>query len=88
MVVDGGYFETVDFFRRLELDVARAAHVDTVAIAESEHHYPLLATTWTGKLFGILPVTAPSSTPSPAAPAAGQATDTAAPPATSGSEIG
>ena len=34
MVVHGGYFRTVDFFRRVEVDVPRAVLVQTVNIAE------------------------------------------------------
>ncbi|MDP8969361.1 MAG: type 4a pilus biogenesis protein PilO, partial [Actinomycetota bacterium] len=46
MVVEGGYFQAVDFFRRLEVRSPRAVLVESVAIAEGEEEFPSLATTW------------------------------------------
>ena len=87
MVVEGGYFQVVDFFRRLEVEVPRAVLVNSVDISEdSDVGFPRLATTWTGQIFAVMdpddiPTTdgagggvAPSPTPSPGAsptPAAG-----------------
>ncbi len=56
MVVEGGYFQVVDFFRRLEVDVPRAILMQTVAVAEADEEFPTLSTTWTGQLFAIVPV--------------------------------
>ena len=58
MTVDGGYFQVVDMMRRLEVDVPRALLIDSVNIAESPDGFPALATTWAGKLFAVVPVTA------------------------------
>ena len=55
MVIEGGYFQTVDFFRRLEVDVPRAVLVQTVDISEeAEAGYPTLSTSWTGQLFAVI----------------------------------
>ena len=55
MVLEGGYFQTVDFFRRLEVDVPRAVLVETVAIDEEpDAGYPTLSTTWTGQMFAVI----------------------------------
>lgn len=80
MTISGGYFQMVDFLRRLEVDTPRAILVDSIAIAESEAEFPTLATAWEGSLFAVVatppsttgaaPVPQPSatvtSTPSPA----------------------
>jgi Tfp pilus assembly protein PilO len=70
MTVEGGYFQLVDFFRRLEVDVPRAVLVETVAVNEGEAQFPTLAANWTGQMYAIasdtdLGVTAP--VPDPAA---------------------
>lgn len=54
MVVEGGYFQTVDFFRRLETEVPRAVLVENVAIAEGAEGLPSLATTWSGRVFAVI----------------------------------
>ena len=55
MVLEGGYFQTVDFFRRLEVDVPRAVLVQTVDVAEeTDAGYPTLQTTWTGQIFAVI----------------------------------
>ncbi|MEX2618631.1 MAG: hypothetical protein WD250_00270 [Egibacteraceae bacterium] len=70
MVTEGGYFPTVDFFRRLEQDVPRAVLTQSVNLAEGAEGFPSLATTWAGQLFAVLPVAAtvapdaPGATPS------------------------
>ena len=77
MTVEGGYFQIVDFFRRVEVDVPRAALVQTVDVVEEpDEGFPTLAATWTGQLFAVVPlgdlvdtaagVPAPAGTPTPA----------------------
>ena len=76
MTVEGGYFQIVDFFRRVEVDVPRAALVQTVDVGEApEAEFPTLAATWTGQLFAVVQlgdlvdtaagVPAPGPTPTP-----------------------
>lgn len=80
MVIEGGYFQAVDFFRRLEVDVPRAVLVESVSVAEeSEEGFPALSTSWAGRLFTVVPVAEvadpatttangePAATPSPSA---------------------
>ena len=77
MTVEGGYFQIVDFFRRLEVDVPRAALVQTVDVLEEEDEgFPTLAASWTGQLFAVVPLSdlvdtaagapAPTASPTPA----------------------
>lgn len=82
MVVNGGYFRVVDFFRRLEVETPRAYLVQSVKIAEQpDARFPTLQVTWTGQMFAILsasevqagggtvapgPGATPAPTPSPA----------------------
>lgn len=82
MVVNGGYFRVVDFFRRLEVETPRAFLVQTVAVAEHpDARFPTLEVTWTGQMFAVLsasevqagggtvapvPGATPAPTPSPA----------------------
>lgn len=56
MTVEGGYFQVVDLLRRIEVDMARAVKIDTVAIAESVEEFPRLSVTWTGHVFAVLPI--------------------------------
>lgn len=69
MVIEGGYFQAVDFFRRVEQDVTRAVLTQSVNIAEGQETFPSLETTWGGQLFAIVPVGStvapddPSATP-------------------------
>lgn len=77
MVVHGGYFRTVDFFRRVEVEVPRAVLVQTVSVVEQPTaRFPTLQTTWTGQMFAVLaiedipagssgPAPAPTATPTP-----------------------
>lgn len=58
MDVEGGYFQTVDFFRRVEVDVPRAVLTQSANLTEGEQSFPSLATTWTGQLFAVVPVSA------------------------------
>ena len=69
MIIDGGYFQTVDFFRRIEFEIERSILVIGVQVAESpELGFPSLATTWNGELFAILPVTPPAPVPGATGP--------------------
>ena len=56
MIIEGGYFQAVDFFRRLEVRVPRAALLENISIAEGTEQFPSLATTWSGRLFAVVPV--------------------------------
>lgn len=67
MVVEGRYFSTVDFFRRVEEDVPRAVLTGSVNLAEGQNSFPNLATTWGGNLFAVVPA---ASTVAPDAPGA------------------
>ncbi len=58
MTVEGGYFQAVDFFRRLEVETPRAILLNNLSLVESEDTFPVLATTWTGDLFAIVPAAA------------------------------
>lgn len=70
MVVNGGYFRVVDFFRRLEVEMPRAVLVQTIgAVEEPEALFPTLAVTWTGQMFSVMPL-AEVTTADGAAPAA------------------
>lgn len=76
-VVEGGYFQAVDLFRRLEVEVPRGVVIDTVGMLEAEDGFPTLAVSVTARIFAELPVTpavpdpaatpAPGATPSPGA---------------------
>lgn len=55
MVVDGGYFQVVDFFRRLEVDVPRAVLQQGVSMGEGPDGFPVLTTSWNGRLFTVIP---------------------------------
>lgn len=76
MLVEGAYFQTVDFVRRLEQDGSRALLLRGVGMAEEqEEGFPVLATTLTGRFFTLVPITeqpvgtdpgAPPAAPSPA----------------------
>ncbi len=70
MVVDGGYFQVVDFLRRLEVEVPRAILLASTAIAEGEDGFPELTTTWSGDLFAVVPA-ASAAEAAPAPPAEG-----------------
>ncbi|HVM18787.1 MAG TPA: type II secretion system protein GspM [Egibacteraceae bacterium] len=54
MSVEGGYFQVVDFFRRLEVEVPRAVLVESVAIGASEAGFPRLSAEWSGRLFAVV----------------------------------
>lgn len=67
MIVEGGYFQIVDFFRRVEHEVDRAVLTESVNLAEGQEGFPSLATTWGGQLFAVVPM---SSTVDAADPSA------------------
>ena len=82
MVINGGYFRVVDFFRRLEVETPRAVLVQSVAaVEEAEAGFPTLAVTWNGQMFAVVPTgevgtgggtgPAPSATPQPTPSPAG-----------------
>jgi Tfp pilus assembly protein PilO len=75
MVAEGGYFQVADFFRRIEVDVPRAVLVQSIALTEGEEGFPVLANTWTGQLFTVIPdpAPAPEETAEPEAEAEGEA---------------
>lgn len=65
MVVEGSYFQVVDFFRRLEVEIPRAVLVEAITMGEGADSFPQLATTWNGSVFAEVPIIA---VPPPAAP--------------------
>lgn len=76
IVAQGGYFQVVDFLRRLEVEVPRAVLVDGVSLTEAETGFPHLAATLTGRLFAVIatedltdasgaPLVVPTPTPTP-----------------------
>ena len=54
MIIEGGYFQVVDFFRRVEVELPRAVLVNQVDITEAQSGFPRLSTTWNGQLFSII----------------------------------
>ena len=84
MTIEGGYFQLVDFLRRLEVDVPRAVLVESVAVAEApDEGFPTLTTDWTGQLFAIVPagdlVDVTAGVPAPGASPAASPSPTASP---------
>jgi Tfp pilus assembly protein PilO len=55
VVLEGGFYEAVDFLRRVEQDGSRAMVVDSVSAAEGEDGFPALTTTVSARLFALLP---------------------------------
>lgn len=66
VTVEGGYFQMVDFLRRVEVDVPRAVLVETVSVTEGPDNFPQLSTTWNGELFAVIPDTAVTAPPAQA----------------------
>lgn len=54
MTLRGGYFQAVDFFRRIEHDNARAVLVESIDASEGEDGFPQLDVAWNGRLFTAL----------------------------------
>lgn len=82
MSVAGGYFQIVDFFRRLEVEQPRAVLLETVAIIENEDAgFPTLTATWTGQMFAVVPVSdlVDTTTVPPGAAAPGAASPSPSP---------
>lgn len=67
-VIEGGYFQVVDMFRRLEVEVQRAVQVDTLGITEGPDGFPQLSVAVTGRIFVLLPVSQVEETAEPAPP--------------------
>lgn len=63
--IEGGYFQIVDFFRRLEVEVARAILIESVALDEGEDGYPQLAATFTADLFALVTTPVDPNAPAP-----------------------
>jgi Tfp pilus assembly protein PilO len=63
VTVDGGYFQIVDFMRRIEVDVNRAILVEQVSVVEGQLGFPQLSTTWNGQLFAVVPDTTVTTPP-------------------------
>lgn len=77
VTVQGGYFQVVDFLRRLEVDVPRAVLVQSVTIGEATSGFPRLTVDFSGQIFAVLPTSdlvdttaAPTTEPSPTPTAA------------------
>jgi Tfp pilus assembly protein PilO len=66
MTLEGGYFQIVDFFRRIEIDTTRALLLDRASMAEGPDGFPSLTTDWSGSVFTIIPTPA-DAVPPPAA---------------------
>lgn len=96
VVLEGSFYEAVDFLRRIEQEGPRAVVVDGVSSVEGEDGFPILTTTVSARLFALLPPGSPALTgvevapavAAPVAPAATPspaATDAATPVPTAGS---
>lgn len=81
--IEGGYFQIVDFFRRLEVEVARAILIESVSLDQGENGYPQLEATFSGDLFALITTPVDPNAPAPA-PAP---TDGATEGATEGEEV-
>lgn len=77
ILLEGGYFQVVDFLRRVEVNVPRAVLMTGVDLAEgAAEGFPTLAATLTGQIFAIVPADdldevapggqAPDAVPAPA----------------------
>jgi Tfp pilus assembly protein PilO len=67
--VQGGYFQAVDLFRRLETEVIRAVLIGDVGMGEGGDNFPQLTTSWGGAIFAVVPITqAPAPAPVPTEP--------------------
>jgi Tfp pilus assembly protein PilO len=75
MTVEGGYFQAVDFFRRIEVEIPRAIYVGNVQAGEGEDGFPILATDWIGELYAVVPTSAIGAAPAPAPAAPGDEGD-------------
>ena len=57
MQVTGGYFQVVDYLRRLEVEVARAIYVDGIQLEEGDDGFPQLSGVIDATIFAL--ITAP-----------------------------
>ncbi len=85
MAVEGGYFQIVDFFRRLEVEQPRAVLLQSITLAEDERAgFPTLIANWTGQMFAVVPsgdlVDTAAGGAAPAAPAPGSSPSPSASP--------
>lgn len=83
--IEGGYFQIVDFFRRLEVEVTRAILVETITVEEGEGGFPRLSATFTADLFAL--ITAPVDPNAPVVPATPAPTEGATPAPTEGEAV-
>ncbi len=84
LVLEGEYFQALDFLRRVEQDGPRAVLVENLALAEGEEQFPSLAATITARLFALVPaetlaVAGAPVTPAPTASPTPSATDGSVP---------
>lgn len=84
----GGYFQIMDLFRRVEIEVVRAVQVDSFTLNESGDGFPELGASITGRVFALLPTAVveelpdAAATPAPEgspAPEGGEGTESATP---------
>lgn len=68
MNLEGGYFQIVDFLRRLEVEIPRAVLVGDFQAAEGEDGFPSLSGTWIGDLFAVVPTESVDEAPPPPDP--------------------
>lgn len=87
LVLEGEYFQTLDFLRRIEQEGPRAVLVEGLSFAPGAAGYPSLAATVTAKLFALIPATPvdvvaapPAPVPSPGASPTPATTEAAVPP--------
>jgi Tfp pilus assembly protein PilO len=71
MVLEGGYFQAVDFFRRVEVEIVRAVYVGDLQAQEGEDGFPSLASEWFGELYAVVPTPAVEAAVPPPPPPAG-----------------
>jgi Tfp pilus assembly protein PilO len=65
VTLDGGYFQAVDFLRRIEVEIVRAMLLTDLSLEEGEDGFPALSTSWSGSLFAIVPLPPPVAEPPP-----------------------
>jgi Tfp pilus assembly protein PilO len=70
-VIEGGYFQAVDFYRRMEVDVPRALLIESLTLGEGGDGFPVLSSSWSGSLFAVVPSGAQPTAPEPEVDAEG-----------------
>ncbi|HWH31489.1 MAG TPA: type 4a pilus biogenesis protein PilO [Egibacteraceae bacterium] len=60
LTIEGAYFQTTDFMRRVETELARAVMVDSVTATEASAPagFPTLSVSMTARIFTVVPVSA------------------------------